>query len=233
MEISEIKKVLEALLFVSEKPLTLREIKNLVKEDYPEITNIENILNELKAEYEAMDKPYIIKFVADGWTFSTKPEYSFWIKRLLKDKAVIKLSPPALETLAMVAYKQPVTRAEIDELRGVESSGVIDTLLEKRLIKIVGRKEALGRPLLYGTTQDFLKHFGLAHLSELPLIDNVSKEDQETENAPEPELPFDGAAQQDGGIEAAESNNSSEDIVITEMAEEAVIVEETEENRQE
>jgi len=223
MEISEIKKVLEALLFVSERPLTLRELKNLVKEDYPDTGNIESILNELKAEYEASDKPYIIKFVADGWTFSTKPEYSVWIKKLLKDKAVIKLSPPALETLAMVAYKQPVTRAEIDELRGVESSGVIDTLLEKKLIKITGRKETLGRPLLYGTTQEFLKHFGLAHLSELPLIENVPKEDQETDNAPEPELPFEGQESPD----SYESNNLTEESVISE------IVEETEENRQE
>jgi segregation and condensation protein B len=190
MEISEVKKILEALLFVSGKPLNLKELKDIIKGDVADISNLEDILKELKDEYISLNKPYEIKFVADGWTFATKPEYSPWIKKLLKEKTVLKLSPSALETLAMVAYKQPVTRAEIDEIRGVESSGVIDTLLEKKLIKIVGKKEALGRPLLYGTTQDFLKHFGLAHLSELPLIEDMLKENQETDNLSEPELPF-------------------------------------------
>jgi len=190
METSEIKQVLEALLFVSERPLSVKEIKEIVKEDYADAANIENLLKELQAEYETINKPYEIKYVADGWTFATKSSFSPWIKKLLKEKSVLKLSPSALETLAMIAYKQPITRAEIDELRGVESAGVIDTLLERKLIKITGRKEALGRPLLYGTTQDFLKHFGLAHLSELPLIEDMPKEVQQTDNAPEPELPF-------------------------------------------
>jgi segregation and condensation protein B len=192
MEISEVKKILEALLFVSQKPLSLKELKDILKADFADVSKLENILNELKDEYYNLDKPFEIKFVADGWTFATRPEYSPWIKKLLKEKAVLKLSPSALETLAMVAYKQPITRAEIDEIRGVESCGVIDTLLERKLIKIVGRKEALGKPLLYGTTQDFLKHFGLAHLSELPLIEDMPKEVQQTDNLPEPELPLDG-----------------------------------------
>ncbi|MDR2251755.1 MAG: SMC-Scp complex subunit ScpB [Endomicrobium sp.] len=190
MEICEVKKILEALLFVSQKPLSLKELKDIIKADVGDISNLEGILKELKDEYVNLNKPYEIKFVADGWTFATKPEYSPWIKKLLKEKAVLKLSPSALETLAVIAYKQPITRAEIDEIRGVESSGVIDTLIERKLIKIVGRKEALGRPLLYGTTQDFLKHFGLAHLSELPLIEDMPKEIQQADNLPEPELPF-------------------------------------------
>jgi segregation and condensation protein B len=191
MEISEIKKILEALLFVSERPLNLKELKNMLKADYANINNLENILYELKEEYANLNKPYEIKFIADGWIFATKPEYSPWIKKLLKEKTVLKFSPSALETLAIIAYKQPITRIEIDEIRGVESSGVIDTLLERKLIKITGRKETLGRPLLYGTTQDFLKHFGLAHLSELPLIEDMSKDLQKTDNIHEPELPFD------------------------------------------
>jgi segregation and condensation protein B len=190
MEISEVKKILETLLFVSDKPLSLKELKDIIKADVADISNLEDILKELKDEYASLNKPYGIKFVADGWTFATKPEYSPWIKKLLKEKIVLKLSPSALETLAMIAYKQPITRTEIDEIRGVESSGVIVTLLERKLIKIVGRKEALGRALLYGTTQDFLKHFGLAHLSELPLIEDMPKEIQESDNLPELELPF-------------------------------------------
>jgi segregation and condensation protein B len=182
MEISEVKQILEALLFVSGRPLSLKELKDILKPDYSDTTSIEKILNELEAEYLTLDKPYEIKFVADGWTFATKPQYCLWIKKLLKEKAVLKLSPPALETLATIAYKQPVTRADIDDIRGVESSGVVDTLLEKKLIKIVGKKEALGKPLLYGTTQDFLKHFGLAHLSQLPLIAKDPAQEQETKD---------------------------------------------------
>ncbi|MCL2485534.1 MAG: SMC-Scp complex subunit ScpB [Endomicrobia bacterium] len=219
MEISEVKQVLEALLFVSERPLSLKELKDIIKEDYPDTANLETLLNELKTEYENMNKPYEIKFVAEGWTFATKTNFSHWIKKLLKEKTVLKLSPSALETLAMIAYKQPITRAEIDEIRGVESSGVIDTLLERKLIKIVGRKETLGRPLLYGTTQDFLKHFGLAHLSELPLIENMSKEAQQTENPPEPELPFNN-----GEAEIAEQQlpESGEPVVVEEQIVEVV-----------
>ncbi|BAV58855.1 SMC-Scp complex subunit ScpB [Candidatus Endomicrobiellum trichonymphae] len=192
MEISEVRQILEALLFVSEKPLSLRELKELIKTDYADIDNIENILNELKEKYANLNKPYEIKFVADGWTFATKPQYSLWIKKLFKEKSVLKLSPAALETLAIIAYKQPITRAEIDEIRGIESSGVIDTLLDRKLVKVAGRKEALGKPLLYDTTQDFLKHLGLAHLSELPLIEDMPKDVQQSDNEPEPELPFDG-----------------------------------------
>ncbi|GHT47586.1 segregation and condensation protein B [Endomicrobiia bacterium] len=176
MEISEVKQILEALLFVSERSLSLKELKDILKSDYSDTDNIEKILNELKEGYSVLDKPYEIKFVADGWIFATKPEYSPWIKKLFKEKTTFKLSPSALETLAVIAYKQPIVKAEIDDIRGVESSGVIDTLLERKLIKTVGRKETLRRPLLYGTTQDFLKHFGLAHLSELPLISELLRD---------------------------------------------------------
>ncbi|MDR1474362.1 MAG: SMC-Scp complex subunit ScpB [Endomicrobium sp.] len=208
MEMCEVKKILEALLFVSQRPLSLKELKDIIKSNFSDISNLENILNELKDEYAILNKPYEIKFVADGWAFATKPEYSPWIKKLLKEKTVLKLSPSALETLAMIAYKQPITRAEIDEIRGVESSGVIDTLIERKLIKIVGRKEVLGKPLLYGTTQDFLKHFGLAHLSELPLIEDMPKEMQQTDNIPEPELPF--------NTEKVEENNAIVDTAVSE-----------------
>ncbi|MDR2772504.1 MAG: SMC-Scp complex subunit ScpB [Elusimicrobiota bacterium] len=176
METSEAKKVLEALLFVSDRPLALKEFKVLLTEDYADLDNIENLINELKEEYASSDKPYEIRFVADGWTFATKVEYSGWIRKLLNNRKPIKLSHSALEVLAITAYKQPISRGDIDEIRGVDSSWVLDTLVERKLIKIVGRKESLGRPLLYGTTQEFLKHFGLAHLSDMPLIDSQTLE---------------------------------------------------------
>ncbi|GMO64512.1 MAG: hypothetical protein Nk1A_1010 [Endomicrobiia bacterium] len=135
MKTSEVKQILEALLFVSERPLKLMELKEIIKEDYVDVdrNSLENILNELKEEYINLNKPYEIKFIADGWVFATKPKYAPWIKKLLKKKHTLKLSSSSLETLAIIAYKQPITRAEIDEVRGVESSGVIDNLLEKKL----------------------------------------------------------------------------------------------------
>jgi segregation and condensation protein B len=214
METAEVKQVLEALLFVSERPLSLKELKDAVREDYADAANLENLLKELQTEYENLDKPYEIKFVAGGWTFATKTSFSPWIKKLFKEKNVLKLSPSALETLAMVAYKQPITRAEIDELRGVESSGVINTLVERKLVKIVGRKEAVGHPLLYGTTQDFLKHFGLAHLSELPLIEALPKEAQTTSNIPEPELPFEEQKDKRNAAEWTDINFGKDEAVL-------------------
>ncbi|MDD5101953.1 MAG: SMC-Scp complex subunit ScpB [Endomicrobiaceae bacterium] len=189
MEINEIKKIIESLLFVSDRPLLNREIKAVIKDELSENDKIENILQEMQQEYIQLNRAYELKFVADGWTFATKPEYSIWIKKLLKEKTILKLSASAMEVLAIVAYKQPITRAEIDNIRGVDSGGVIDTLLDRKFIKIVGRKESLGRPLLYGTTQEFLRHFGLSHLSELPIIENINdvlKRDEESVQ----ELPF-------------------------------------------
>ena len=189
MEINEIKKVIEALLFVSDKPLLTREIKNIIKEDLSENDNLEEILKQMQQEYAQLNLAFELKFVADGWTFSTKPQYSPWIKKLLKEKTILKLSPSAMEVLAIIAYKQPITRAEIDNIRGVDCGGVIDTLTDRKFIKIVGRKESLGRPLLYGTTQEFLRHFGLSHLSELPVIENAN-ETVPAEEQKNQELPF-------------------------------------------
>ena len=195
MEIKDIKKVIEALLFVSDKPLLTREIKAVIKDDLSEDVKVENILKEMQQEYIQLDRAFELKFVANGWTFSTKPQYSSWIKKLLKEKTILKLSPSAMEVLAIIAYKQPITRAEIDVIRGVDCGGVIDTLTDRKFIKIVGRKETLGKPLLYGTTQEFLRHFGLSHLSDLPVIDTVKDilPNQE-ENAQE--LPFDNQEEQ-------------------------------------
>ena len=172
----------------------------------------------MQKEYnEFLDRAFELKFVADGWTFATKPEYSPWIKILLKDKTTLKLSASAMEVLAIIAYKQPITRAEIDSIRGVDSGGVMDTLLDRKLIKIVGKKETLGRPMLYGTTQDFLRHFGLSHLSELPVIENAN----DTVKPPEEnlqELPFNADEQQEQSQEITEETQP-----ITEEIKPAVV----------
>ena len=209
MEISDIKKIIESLLFVSDKPLLNREIKAVIKDDLPEDVKVEDIMKEIQQEYVQLNRSFELKFVADGWTFATKPEYSNWIKKLLKEKTILKLSPSAMEVLAIIAYKQPITRAEIDNVRGVDSGGVIDTLTDRKFIKIVGRKETLGRPLLYGTTQEFLRHFGLSHLSELPVIE-AAKDVLPNQQEIVPELPFDNKEDVDSAnntIDEKETDN--------------------------
>lgn len=236
MEISDIKKIIESLLFVSDKPLLNREIKAVIKDDLPENVKVEDILKEMQQEYVALNRAFELKFVADGWTFATKPEYSVWIKKLLKEKTILKLSPSAMEVLAIIAYKQPITRAEIDNVRGVDCGGVIDTLTDRKFIKIVGRKETLGRPLLYGTTQEFLRHFGLSHLSELPVIESakdVLPEQQENVQ----ELPFDGQentenieeqSEEVSNVETNSNETEKENVVTGNITQEQSLVENNE-----
>ncbi len=209
MEINDIKKVIESLLFVSDKPLSNRQLAAVLKEDLQENIKVEDVVKELQADYEQLDRSFEIKYVAGGWTFATKTQYSPWIRNLLKEKTVLKLSPSAMEVLAIIAYKQPITRAEIDTIRGVDPGGVIDTLTDRKFIKIVGRKETLGKPLLYGTTQEFLKHFGLNHLSELPVIEN-EKELFEAKKEVVQEMLFDNQANLEKEEEKAEEQPQSE-----------------------
>jgi segregation and condensation protein B len=170
---AEIKAVLEALIFASPQPVTTREIMKVLggvsKEDW------HAALGELQAEYTRDGRGLQIVEIAAGWQITTRPEYNDWVRELLDPKTPTRLSIQALETLAVVAYKQPVTLPEIIELRGVKSGGVMKTLLEKRLIRIEGRKEVVGRPILYGTTKQFLLHFGLKDLAELPKIEEFAE----------------------------------------------------------
>ena len=231
MEIKDIKKVIEALLFVSDKPLLTREIKAVIKDDLSEDVKVENILKEMQQEYIQLDRAFELKFVANGWTFSTKSQYSSWIKKLLKEKTILKLSPSAMEVLAIIAYKQPITRAEIDVIRGVDCGGVIDTLTDRKFIKIVGRKETLGKPLLYGTTQEFLRHFGLSHLSELPVIDTV-KDILPNQEEKEQELPFNKQEklieQEEQALAQNSKQNNQENEI--EQVQEQLLVENNEQN---
>src|SRR4029077_19042334 len=132
-------------------------------------------LGELRADYARDGRGLQLVEVAGGWQITTRPEYNDWVREMLDPKSPTRLSIQALETLAVIAYKQPVTLPEIIELRGVKSGGVIKTLLEKRLIRITGRKPVVGRPMLYGTTKEFLLHFGLKDLSELPRIEEFAE----------------------------------------------------------
>ena len=169
----EIRAVLEALVFASQEPLTPRQIGQVLQGVPKDAWKA--ALEELKQEYARDGRGLQLVEVAGGWQITTRPEYNDWIRELIDPKAPTRLSIQALETLAVIAYKQPVTLPEIIDLRGVKSGGVIKTLLEKRLIRIVGRKEVVGRPMLYGTTKEFLLHFGLKDLGELPKIEEFAE----------------------------------------------------------
>ena len=165
MDEFDIKPILESLLFVSESPVRLETLVEILPE-----SNKESILegiHRIKTEYEDSSKGLELVEIAGGYQFRTKPKWAEWINRLKKTKAV-KLSQSALETLAIIAYRQPVIRPAIEEIRGVDSGWILRTLLEKGLIKIMGRRDLPGRPIIYGTTKSFLELFGLNSLSDLP-----------------------------------------------------------------
>ncbi len=188
MRKEELKRVIESLLFVHEHPLTADNIVKIV-EDQAGKKEIKEILRELLAEYEGMGRSFQLVEVDGGYQFRTKAAYARWIKNLRKVKPA-RLSQSALETLAIVVYRQPIVRAEIEHIRGVDSGWVLNSLLEKGLIKILGRKEVAGRPLVYGSSRRFLEIFGLRDLSALPTLQELDalREKEGTEHQ-EGELP--------------------------------------------
>jgi len=169
----EVRAALEALIFASPQPITPRDIARVLqgvpREEW------EEQLAVLRADYGRDERGLQVIEVAGGYQITTRPEYNDWVRELLDPRTPTRLSIQALETLAVIAYKQPVTLPEIIDLRGVKSGGVVKTLLEKRLIRITGRKEVVGRPMLYGTTKQFLLHFGLKSLEELPKIEEFAE----------------------------------------------------------
>ena len=164
-------RVIEALLFASEAPLTAAELAR-VDESLDE-ERVEELVAELKLEYETEARAFGIYEIAGGYQVLTRPEYAPVLERFETVPVSSRLSAPALETLAIVAYRQPVGRAEIEEIRGVGAGGVLRTLQERGLVEVVGRGEGLGRPLLYGTTRHFLEHFGFRSLEDLPRPDDL------------------------------------------------------------
>ncbi len=161
--------VVEALLFASDTPLEAERIRDVL--ELPDVGEARALVDELRARYEGAGRGLQIAEVAGGYRMVTRPELAPWLVRLARARARVRLSRPAVETLAIVAYKQPVSRPEVDLIRGVNSETVLDNLLERRLIRIGGRKEAPGRPFLYETTREFLVAFGLRDLGDLPRVD--------------------------------------------------------------
>jgi len=162
--------VMEALIFVSDEPLNARTIADVLREDRD---LVESALAELVKEFNGRNSGLQMREVAGGWQFATRPEYHEHVRAFLRSRPSAKLSLASLETLAVIAYKQPVTVPEILEIRGVQSPSAIKTLLDKKLIVAKGRKDTVGRPMMYGTSKDFLLQFGLRDLSELPSIEDV------------------------------------------------------------
>ena len=161
--------VIEALIFVSEEPLSAKTIADVLKEDREVV---QKNLQELQTEFNGRNGGLQLREVAGGWQFATRPEYHEHVRAFLKSRPSAKLSIASLETLAVIAYKQPVTVPEILEIRGVQSPSSIKTLLDKKLIVAKGRKDTVGRPMMYGTSKEFLMQFGLKDLTELPSVED-------------------------------------------------------------
>jgi segregation and condensation protein B len=168
----EYKSIVEALLFASDSPLNIAEIGRII--DGVDESEIKKCIYELNAEYEKTPHSFQILEVADGFQFSTRVDYAKWIKRLYRGRIPTRLTQPSLECLAIIAYKQPVSRSEVEAVRGVNVDGVIRTLLDRNLIRIAGRGDGVGRPILYATTTDFLRYFGLNKLTDLPRVDELN-----------------------------------------------------------
>lgn len=191
-----LKGVVEALLFTSEKPVMLEQIKDSI--EGVETTEIRDIIIGLKGEYTDQKRGMMIVEIAGGYQMLTNPAYAMSVKKFFRTKHKEKLSKPALETLAIIAYKQPVSRLDIELIRGVNSDGVVVHLLSKELIKIIGRKDVPGRPYLYGTTKQFLEYFGLKSLEDLPKLEDFSSLQPVTEESDEQETQTPGASAQEG-----------------------------------
>jgi len=173
MELEKLKAVLESMLFVSEVPLSAKKAASVLK-DVPPV-DIAAAFEALKQDIDSLGRSFQVKEVAEGYLLTTRPEFHRWAREVNKVVTITRLSRQAMEALAIIAYKQPVTRAEVEAIRGVEVGSVMQTLLEKKMIRILGRAETVGRPLLYGTTHDFLLHFGLKDLTDLPRVSEIQE----------------------------------------------------------
>ena len=169
---AELKAVLEALIFASPDPLTPKAMFKLLDSEPKE--DVQAALEQLKQDYDRPGGLQLVE-VAGGYQIVTRPDLHEWVRRLFHERSTQKLTLQALETLAVIAYKQPITSLEIGEIRGVNTSGVLTTLLDRHLVKIVGRKQVVGRPFLYATTREFLIRFGLNDLNDLPKVEDMAE----------------------------------------------------------
>ena len=213
---AELKPILEALIFASPEPLTLKAICKLLDSEPKE--EVLAAVEELKRRYARSGGLQLVE-VAAGYQIVTRPELHEWVRRLFHERTTQRLSVQALETLAVIAYKQPITAPEITEIRGVNTAGVVNTLIERQLVKIVGRKQVVGRPFMYATTREFLERFGLNDLSDLPKVEEMADAlgfelpPALAESATAPaELPFDGAPEQEEEVPVGVANDQDKTV---------------------
>jgi segregation and condensation protein B len=171
LDTSELKAIVESLVFVSDIPLRPERIAEAIEVERGRVVQI---LRELESEYQQARRGFVLEEIAGGFQFRTRAEHLDWVRRLNKSRP-FRFSRAALETLAIIAYRQPITRAEIEYLRGVDSGGVVKTLLDRHLVRILGKKDIAGRPMIYGTTREFLELFGLRDLAALPTLKEFSE----------------------------------------------------------
>lgn len=220
---SELKSVIEALIYASPEPVTMKALVKLLESE--PVEEIEFAVNGLKADYERPGGLQLVE-VAGGYQITTKPEFHEWVRRLFHERTTQKLSVAALETLAVIAYRQPVTVPEIGDIRGVNASGVIGTLIDRKLIKIVGRKAVVGRPFMYGTTREFLERFGLNDITDLPKVEDMSEllgfdlPAGVGERAPQTALPFDAL----GADDAIAESPVAVEVQVVDVVEDIVAV---------
>ena len=195
MEREEVKAIIENILLAADQPVSDSQFKNLLADKVEKVA-LNSILEELMEEYKSRNLQ--ILQVAEGYQLCTRNDYSDWVRKFLKFDKTTKLSQPSLDTLAIIAYKQPLTRLEVEEIRGVDSSGVVKTLLEKKVIAPGGRKKVPGRPIMYRTTRKFLEYFGLRDLSDLPTLEDFKENEIEGEiSSNQTILPFDELSDSD------------------------------------
>jgi len=183
MEENNLKSAIEALIFASDKPITIEQIKKVLGQI--DTLSVNKIIAELKEDYQSQNRGLRLVEIAGGFQLTTCSSFAPFLKKLFKNRYSDKLSKPALESLAIIAYKQPLTKTEIESLRSVNVDGVMKNLLDKNLIRICGRKKIPGRPFVFGTTREFLEHFGLKSLADLPKIEEFTVLAQEKESLAE------------------------------------------------
>ena len=195
----KLSQVVEALLFSAQKPLSARELATAIKSagaeddlspnEFAKVTeaDVAAAVEQLKLEYTEQGRAFQLLEKAEGWQIGSDPRFAQWVRQLFPAAKPARLTPPALETLAIIAYRQPITRADVEAVRGVAIESVLQTLMERGLVRIAGRAEIPGRPLLYETTQFFLEHFGLKNLDELPNAEELKRRELPRAPVPTPE----------------------------------------------
>ncbi len=207
-----VESVVEAILFASDEPLTDARLVNIVEAG--SVKQVKEAIKSLNSEYEKTGRSFRIEKIAGGYQMMTLPGYHHWLKKLLRVRTDNKLSQAALETLAIISYKQPIIRADIEAIRGVAAGEMIRSLMYKGLVKIVGRAEILGRPMLYGTTRKFLEVFGLNTLKDLPQIEELKKPEKKKDKPKQPKaaLEQDEIAEEPEQLKEPGDNDSNESV---------------------